>query len=320
MPKSPDQPNKGLSISKEKFEEALRSGEAKILPNEEVKPSPRRSPEFLDPLVSQALNHHETVTKPFFGDQYGSLFPETIPIPEIPSNIREYIEKGELRLYYLPNIKFPDITKDTDIDRYIESLQSSYPNWTLPNKTLFDLVKTYITSKGKEGISPSSLNIKSGWIFIETAQKPVYDQGNQTYPITQFQTDLSALIKQSDPDLGTSLSTGKRSSITYDDIQSKIIPKAKELNPSLSLPTILQYNLLANLEVYQTTHAKPDPKSGWGSTNTWEWLDDERKIKKGVASRLLSGDSDSGGLSSVDFDHPGHRFSHFGFRLFGGVS
>src|SRR3989344_4718743 len=78
------------------------------------------------PLISQS----EQLNRDFFGDRYDTLFPstklgtgsESIPSPKFSEQVWQYLEKKELAAYYLPNIEFPEITKDTDIPAYIKTL------------------------------------------------------------------------------------------------------------------------------------------------------------------------------------------------------
>ena len=69
----------------------------------------------------------------------------------------------------------------------------------------------------------------------------------------------------------------------------------------LRLPRAIEWNFIGN-----AYHPE------WGDTNAWEWFDDSYNN----GQRRLSGDySESGGLSYVSWNDPGHRSVSLGFRL-----
>ena len=323
-------------------------------------PIPDQKHPQLSERESTLISQSEQLNRDFFGDRYDTLFPstklgtgsESIPSPKFSEQVWQYLEKKELAAYYLPNIEFPEITKDTDIPAYIKTLETLYPNWLLPNQWFFDRIKEYQTTSSTNlgtgnspiGIPPSSLILKGGWRFIETVQKPNYQQKYQT---TELMTNIANLMakddihyilpqgkKQIKVSIGEKLKTGDRFSLFHSEITgNKVDSKGKAtgqrtnqgitdyasqvLNNPIKLSTELELSISANLQVYQDKHQKPAPNDGLGSTNTWEWLEDERPYSDGDVNRLVAGSSDFGGLQDVYYIHPSDRIDDIGFRLFG---
>ena len=287
---------------------------------------------------STLISQSEQLNRDFFGDQYDTLFSESIPRPNFSEQVWQYLEKRELAAYYLPDIQFPEITKDTNIPAYIKTLETIYPNWLLPEKLFFDRIKEYQTTNPPIGISPTSLTLKGGWRFIETVQKPNYQTQNDTYtqryPVTSLMTDIANSIQRDNQALSHKLESGDRFGITWTEItgnevdsKGKLTGKrtnrgitdyaSQVLNNPARLPIELEWSILANFQVYQEKHQKPAPNDGLGSTNTWEWLEDERPYSDGDVYRLVAGGSGGGGLQGVSYSHPSVRYGYVGFRLFG---
>ena len=242
----------------------------------------------VESLNTPLMKQEAATLKAFFG--------ESITVPPLPREITpERIKNWErmgFELHYLPPI---DMTEDAD-----------FPGWEKkPHSWFYEEIAN--------GTLPKDATMLPGaWVLVDGRQKPAYAEGAQMYdhdPLAPVLEDLNrrGLISQSDYD-GTKLDPRSRFGLSPADFEKPEVmnafAKALDLKPGqASLTEAIVWNVLANIH-------HPE----WGTTNTVEW----QKETPGSGRRLISGSSDDGGASHVDWH--GRPSGSVGFRPLGRFS
>ena len=231
---------------------------------------------------------------------------ETIPHP--PKAMIEVLKRGKeqeigknLEAHFLPHISF---SKENIV---INGHTYDYPQeWILPRDWFFDNTKpTPPTNRGEAEIppriDPQALTITSGWRLIDTTPRPNYDNDKQMYP----DDPLAPLLQKLTTDgVITPSVPGSRFGISWDQRQQLIDPVIQE---TLGLPQEATIRVLTEGE-FNVIGNMFHPE--FGQTSTYESLDDQF----GSYYRLVSGDSDDGGLADIGYNWSGSRHGFIGFR------
>ncbi|MBU0999692.1 hypothetical protein KKG24_05355, partial [Patescibacteria group bacterium] len=226
-----------------------------------------------------------------------AFFEKTIDVPPLPAEITPdrlaNWEKLGFELHYFPA---EDMTKDRNLKAWKKK----------PNDWFYEQI-----ASGE--IPSNATQLPEGWFVVDGRQKPDYADGNQMYdndPLASALGELNNLgiISQTKSDGKTELNPASRFGLKPTDFEKpKVIAalaNALGFAPAqFSLTETISWNVLANIH-------HPE----WGGTNTYEW----QKEEFGSGKRLLSGHSDFGGASSVDWY--GNADDGVGFRPLGRFS
>lgn len=156
-------------------------------------------------------------------------------------------------------------------------------------------------------IAKDAARLPGAWVLVDRTPKPNYDGGKQLYEDDPFGPLLKGLREEGRiqvPSGYEHVPATSRFAISADELEQAVFPEiAKFLGvegiAEVRKPKGIEFNVLGNLRYPQL-----------GETDTWEWFDD----KFGGDRRLVGGDSDVGGLASVDRFWSGYHYDFVGFR------
>ena len=266
----------------------------------------KRKPDVAEPdwtpirLSDKEKARVESLNTPLMKQEAATLkafFGEPITVPPLPHEITpERIKNWErmgFELHYLPPI---DMTDDAD-----------FPGWEKkPHRWFYEAI-----AAGR--IAKDATMLPGAWVLVDGRQKPRHAKGVQMYdhdPLAPVLEDLNrrGLISQTAHDRTTKLDAKSRFGLSPEDFTKPEVmnafAKALDLKPGqASLTEAIVWNVLANIH-------HPE----WGTTNTVEW----QKETPGSGRRLISGSSDDGGASHVDWH--GRPSGSVGFRPLGRFS
>ncbi|MEK7535867.1 MAG: AAA family ATPase [Patescibacteria group bacterium] len=225
------------------------------------------------------------------------FFGKDIDVPPVPDSItlEQYEKWKEMKfeLHYLPA---EDMSEN-----------ANYPGWKkkpgkkfTPNGNGIEFMEE--AKNSQNSLTPDTLQLTGAWVLVDTREKPAYKSGNQNYKDDKFTQVIKELRKANV--IGEKGKKGSRFNITWEELQKpevkQKLAEILEVNPDqIRLPRAIEWNFLGNAYYQQ-----------WGNTDTWEWFEE---VYSG-SGHLIGGDSDDGGLSSVDWGNAGSRGGDIGFR------
>lgn len=226
------------------------------------------------------------------------FFGRELPIAHIPTEITKerldsWHEQG-MGLHYLPNI---------DFDR-----QHEFPGWKVKpyewfyeRAALGDVLDFDDKDRLVQVEQPT--NLGGRWVLIDERPKPT-DNNGQVYPDDFLEETMRKMRTEGSLDHNQELNPGTRFFTSWTEWYEKIRLEAAKLlgvRPEQTrLPRVVEYNYFGNL-------LHPD----WGTTDTWEWL---QEACGGGKYRMRGGHSFAGGLAIVYWRGPAGHGTDRGFR------
>lgn len=228
-----------------------------------------------------------------------------VPIQLWPENVAALAEKG-LGVRYVPYFELPHETnvKGTNLNALIDKMQAQYPNWrnyeamtaaeqadhTIPRNLTSNFWEA--VTRGEIIFQHPSSHRKGEWLVVETIAKP---EAGKPYPASPVAEALRT------PDRYLPFQRVKDAL----NVRQEEVRKLAELGHPVRahLPTIREYNYLANLE-------------GWGSTETGEWTSTLYEPRTSEHTMdVYSGKARSGGAGCFHVDYHMFRPENVGFRI-----
>lgn len=217
----------------------------------------------------------------------------------VTSEVIRNLEAFGMELRFIPNLDLlQNSLRSKGVGEYLTELNSHYFNWK-PYEALSDQDKADHTKIRNlrswywEQVKANKVDfpiLPGQWIAVETVDKPSY--GNQ-----YAGTPIIARLGFSDR-FNISWNAAKEgiNRIKADVLSTVGITGRADMR----FLTALEWNLLGNRE-------------GWGTTNTYEWVEDEYR-ESGDSRRLVVGRSVNGGAAGVHWGHPDRPDDDVGFR------
>ena len=224
------------------------------------------------------------------------------PLPaSITPEVRKNLERMGMELRFIPSLNLDTLAdlKRKGEEKYLDGLQKRYPNW----KRYESLNET---EQGDHSINRNIeewywRNVKDDdidfpqlpgvWMAVEAMPKPSMGETYKKTPVSE-KLGLSDRFSVSWNDAQTAIQKAKRSILSEAGL-----PKSSDVR----MLEALEWNLLANRE-------------GWGKSDTYEWTNTEVR-GSGESSRVVVGDSDSGGAANAGWVPPGYSYGRLGFRV-----
>lgn len=259
-------------------------------------PPPEKPPSETSPELREIIDRETRKLQEFFGlEVFNDEIREVPPLPPevTPERVREWRELG-FELHYLPEIT---MAEDRDFPGWRHKPGKRYTPGQQYGLEFYDEIKN-------GNLAPDSATLPGSWILADSREKPDYQNGKQLYPnddqIGAILKDLreQGIIQAFDPPTS-------RFNLSWDELHStELTSRLASLlgvpPDKLRLPRAIEWNYLGN-----AFHPQ------WGTTNTWEWLEDSYQ---GGRRRMRCGGSRGGGLSGVYWNVPGDRYGYLGFR------
>lgn len=230
--------------------------------------------------------------------QIAGFFGGELPISHIPTEITEerlnkWSEQG-MGLHFLP---------DVDFDR-----QQDFPGWKVkPYEWFYEraAIGDVLDFDDKRQLVPveKPTNLGGKWVLIDERPKPI-DNNGLVYENDFLEETMRTMRAEGALDHNSDLNPGTRFFTSWTEWNEKIRPEAAKVlgvRPEQTrLPKVMEYNYLGNL-------LHPE----WGSTDTWEWLQEACGDGK---YRMRAGHSFAGGLAIVYWRGPAGHGTDRGFR------
>jgi hypothetical protein len=251
----------------------------------------------------------------------------TIPNTSITPQLRNSLNKLGLRLVYIPNLNLNTLQELQTIGtaKFLKSIKDRYPNW-MPYESIQDkdsLESSYEddkdidqTSSDQQPEKPNNnttINLKESfwksvlekevafpklpgqWMAIEYRPKPKIKEPYEPNLIDNY--------------LGNRFTSWDKANLAISNNKDYILERLKlnsENEIYIRMPEIIEFNLLAN-------------RFEWGETSTYEWTNTERtsyKEDKKISSRLITGNSGTGGAASYFWHYPTLKVKNaIGYRI-----
>jgi MoxR-like ATPase len=236
--------------------------------------------------------------------EWNTVLGKLVDIPPLPASItpevQKNLEKMGMELRFIPSLNLDTIKelKKLDVEKYLDSLQSHYPNWHR-YESLNDTQKNdHSVSRNIEEwywglVKDGKVDFPSlpgKWIAVETMPKPADGDHYASSKISKM------------------LGFEDRFNVSWNDAneaikreKKNILKEAGLVSGEVRMLEAIEWNLLANRE-------------GWGSTNTYEWTNTELR-DDGGSRRLFVGGPVVGGAAHADSNHPEGSGGSLVFRL-----
>ena len=230
---------------------------------------------------------------------------KNVEVPPLPAvitpEVKKSLERLGFELRYIPKLDIDtlDDLKRKGEEKFLDDLQSRYPNWRRYESLNDSQRKDPKVTKNLEewfwGLAKDGNmefpKLPGTWVAVETMKKPAYGESYDKTPV------------------GGVLGLDDRFNVSWNDADKAIQAHKRELLTQAGLPAstsvrmleAVEWNLLANRE-------------GWGATDTYEWTNTETR-GGGDSGRVLVGKSDFGGAARAGRYGPGDSYGDLGFRL-----
>lgn len=246
--------------------------------------------EASDPWKNNLYQKEKMLITSFFGREF--------PIEPLPTEITkdrlDRWEKQGMGLHYLPDI---------DFDR-----NQQFPGWKIkPYEWFYERVKVGdvldFDHNGKLTQVEQPTNLGGKWVLVDERPKPV-DNNGLVYENDFLEETMRTMRGAGLLDHNHDLNPGTRFFTSWTEWNEKIRPEAAKLlgvkTDQVRLPRVVEFNYFGNL-------LHPD----WGTTDTWEWLQEACGAGK---YRMRGGHSFAGGLAIVYWRGPAGHGTDRGFR------
>jgi len=260
---------------------------------------------FLGNLGGERLRRRELVKREQIGwrDVLG-VDVDVKPLPEyVTPEIQQRFERMGLGLYYIPALDLgsPEDLERLGVERYLTELQKLYPKWKRFESLREKEVRAHGISRNLnkwywESVNEGDIDfpeLKGQWMAIENVEKPRYNREYRLTPLAEQLGFKESRITVSWKLVEDSIDRNERKILSNMGISNQPV--------DIGLLDAHEWNLMAN-------------RKGWGRSNTYEWTNTEYRSLV-YSTRLMVGNSERGGASSVRFDNPAYPEHMAGFRI-----
>lgn len=226
------------------------------------------------------------------------FFGTELPIGHMPTEVtRERVEQWTAQgmgIHYLPDIA---------LDR-----SQDFPGWKVkPYEWFYERMQAGdvldFDAEGNFVQVEQASRLGGKWVLIDERPKPI-DQNGLVYENDFLEETIRKMRAEGLLDHNHDLNPGTRFFTSWTEWSEKIKAETAKLlgvrAEQVRLPRVVEYNYFGNL-------LHPE----WGTTDTWEWL---QEACGGGKYRMRGGHSFSGGLASVYWRGPAGHGTDRGFR------